>query len=242
MKRRWFVLLVVMGAWSVSAQQPTPAPTAAGDWADWSEIEKLYTPEAIAKMDESEAKQNLQQVSAREAAQRADAFADFKRGAGLGLTIAPASDGEIEDALVVDKKIVVTKQNTNAARMMFEFHQLFTTNVFTSAGRDAARAQLQACELNAINCPMFGVGPFLSLQTSSESAVDSVGIGLMAGLRNDPRKDTSFNLGIGVQWDSRVRQLADGFVAGQPLPAGETEIRFKQKGRARLMIGLSLGF
>ena len=64
----------------------------------------------------------------------------------------------------------------------------------------------------------------------------------MIGVRNDPRKDTSFNIGIGVQWDSNAKELAHGFVEGGTLPDGETEIRFKEKGRARLMIGLSLGF
>lgn len=241
-----FIILIATSFGAVAQAQeeppPPPPPPPPPSEKEWADIEKYFSPADVAGMDETEAKQTLQQVSAQQSQQRGEALADFKRGAGLGITVAPDASERIDEAFLVDNKIVVTKENTNAARMMFEFHQLFTTNVFSSKGRAAAREQLLACESNAINCPMFGIGPFMAVQMSEDDLVSSVGLGLMIGLRNDPRKETSFNFGVGLQWDSKAKQLADGFKPGQGLPTGETQIRFKEKGEARLMFGISLGF
>lgn len=235
-------VMVVCFATMAQAQDDQDKPQGK-PWAEFDDYFKLDSPEEIESMQADDAKAKLQQKTAQESRELGNALADFKRGAGLGITVAPnASDDQVDEAFVVDDKIVVTKQNTNAARMLFEFHQLFTTNIFSGDGRKAARTQLAACETNPLECPMYGVGPFMALQMSEDDLVASVGVGIMLGVRNDPRKNTSFNFGIGLQWDSKVKQLADGFKEGQALPTGETEIRFKEKGEARLMFGISLGF
>jgi len=221
----------------VQAQAPAADP-----WPDFDDYYPLPSPEKISTMDVDKARVKLQDATAKESKELGNALADFKKGAGLGITVTPGASDQVDEAFVVDGKIVATKKNTNAARMMFEFHQLFTTNVFTSGGREDARKQLAACQIDPLFCPMFGVGPFVALQMSDDNSVASVGVGIMIGVRNDPRKDTSFNFGIGVQWDSKVKKLADGFEIGKPLPTGETDIRFVEKGEARLMFGISLGF
>jgi len=227
---------------AVKAQAPPAVSPEDQPWVDFDKTYQLKKPEEIQKMPSDDAKAELQQKTAKESKDLGNALSDFKRGGGVGLTVAPQAKGRIDEAAVVNGKIVVTQQNTNAARLMFEYHQLFTTNVLTSKGRAAARRQLLQCEANPIDCPMYGVGPFLALQTSQDDLIASVGLGIMMGIRNDPRKNTSFNIGIGVQWDSKVKELADGFKAGQPLPAGEKDIRFKESGKARLMLAISLGF
>jgi hypothetical protein len=238
------VISFVMMTHAVQAQDAPPAEVKPEDkpWVDFDKTYQLKTPEKIQSMDPAEAKAELQQKTAKESKDLGAALSDFKRGAGVGITVAPRGKDRIDEAVVVDGKIVVTQQNTNAARLMFEFHQLFTTNILTKNGRAAARRQLLQCEANPIDCPMYGIGPFLALQTSQDDLIASVGLGIMMGVRNDPRKNTSFNFGIGVQWDSKVKELANGFVAGQPLPTGEKNIRFKESGQARLMVAISLGF
>lgn len=241
--------LAVMVLWfatiaQAQEQQSNEGSTNPSDkeWVDFKKEYRIPSPEEITTMKAEDAKEELQKSTAQQSQALGNALADFKRGAGLGITVAPDAGERVDEAFVVDDKIVVTKENINAARMMFEFHQLFTTNVFTTDGRRRARAQIEACERNPLDCPMFGVGPFLALQMSDDTAVASVGVGLLLGVRNDPRKDTSFNIGVGVQWDSKVKKLAKGFVPGQALPKGEEEIRFIEKGEARLMFGISLGF
>lgn len=238
--RRACALLVLVSAPVLLAQEETPPPEE--PFVDWQEVEKLYTPDVIRKMGADEAKLRLQQVSSREAEQRRDALEDFKRGAGLGVTVTTGGDDRVEDARVVDNRIVVTKERTTIPRLMFEFHQLFTQNILTAEGREKARRQIVRCEAQPIECPMIGVGPFVALQTSSESALDAVGVGVMIGLRNDPRKEASFNVGLGVVWDSNIRVLANGFTDGGTLPAGETDVRFKEKSSTSLMLGFSFGF
>ena len=218
------------------------ASTSGSDGQELPDFDKYFTPEVVKTMELEEARQNVQKLSTEAKEERGNALADFKRGAGMGITVAPQGDDRVDEAFIVDDQIVVTKENTNAARLMFEFHQLFTTNIFNGRGRADARRQLLDCEADPIKCPLFGIGPFIALQMSDDDAIASVGVGLMLGVRNDPRKDTSFNIGIGVQWDSNAKELAKGFVEGQPLPSDEDTIRFKEKGKARLMIGLSLGF
>jgi hypothetical protein len=231
----------VSQAQPVVPQDPGIRPGDA-EWVDFDSLYKLPASGTIDQMSGDQAKQKLEQATAKDSKELGNSLADFKKGAGLGITIAPDASDQVDEAFVVDGKIVATKKNTNAARMMFEFHQLFTSNVFVEKGRKAAREQIENCGKDPIQCPMFGIGPFVALQMSDDNSVSSVGVGIMFGVRNDPRKDTSFNFGIGVQWDSKVKKLADGFEAGKPLPTGEKEIRFVEKGEARLMFGISLGF
>jgi hypothetical protein len=236
------MVLMTLGFAAVAqAQDPPPNPQEK-EWPDFDKYYPLPSPKEIAGMNEADAKTKLQDATTKESKELGNALADFKKGAGLGITVTPDNHGQIDEAFVVDDKIVATKKNTNAARMMFEFHQLFTTNIITSKGREGARKQLAACQVDPLFCPMFGVGPFVAVQVADDSAVSSVGVGVMFGFRNDPRKDTSFNFGVGVQWDSKTKKLADGFEIGKPLPAGENEIRFVEEGKARLMFGVSLGF
>ena len=173
---------------------------------------------------------------------RKDALADFKTGAALGISIVLGGDDVIDEAAVVDKRIVVTRRAKDQPRAALEAHQLFTANPFSENGRQTMRDQLIACGKSALDCPMFGLGPFAAIQTGSDNSISSAGLGVMLGLRSDPRRDSSFNVGLGLVWDTRVRGLASGFVEGQPLPAGETEVRFTERSARRMMVTLSFAF
>jgi hypothetical protein len=208
-----------------------------------AENERKLTTDDLSKMSATAAAKAAKIQEADEQ-NRKDALADFKTGAGLGISIVlgGAGDDVIEDAKVVNDRIVVTKSATDQPRAALEAHQLFTGNPFTASGRQTMRDQLEACGRSSIDCPMFGIGPFAALQTGDDNSISSAGFGIMLGLRSDPRRDSSFNIGVGLVWDTRIKTLAEGFEEGEPLPTGATEIQFAEKSARRLMITLSFAF
>lgn len=79
-----------------------------------------------------------------------------------------------------------------------------------------------------------GLGPFLAVQTGdNNNIIDSVGLGVMMGLSRHDRDErgwgNSFNIGLGVMFDPTVQKLGDGIVANEPLPAEESQIRYRQE-------------
>ncbi len=64
----------------------------------------------------------------------------------------------------------------------------------------------------------------------------------MLGLRRPGEETASFNIGIGVLYDLNVRVLGEGVVANQPLPPGETEIRYLEEEQSGLLIMTSYSF
>jgi hypothetical protein len=67
----------------------------------------------------------------------------------------------------------------------------------------------------------------------------------MVGLRHPHlmTNDTqSWNLGVGLRVDPGAKVLGDGIVINQPLPAGETAIRYKTEPRLGVMVLSSFSF
>ncbi|MBN8886955.1 MAG: hypothetical protein J0I77_14635 [Rudaea sp.] len=88
----------------------------------------------------------------------------------------------------------------------------------------------------------FANGPFVSVQTGSDSSsLASFGIGWMFGWSDPVGAGTKsftadgeqqhslmgWNLGIGIMLESQSKRLGDGLQANQPLPSGESQIRYK---------------
>ena len=63
---------------------------------------------------------------------------------------------------------------------------------------------------------------------------------MFAFRKND--SDKSLNIGVGYAWDPSVRVLGDGIVEGAPLPAGETQIRYKTTDQKGVMFLFSVGW
>jgi hypothetical protein len=53
---------------------------------------------------------------------------------------------------------------------------------------------------------------------------------------------SSWNFGIGLRVDPKSQVLGDGIIVNQPLPAGESTIRFKTEPRLGLMLLSSFSF
>lgn len=88
------------------------------------------------------------------------------------------------------------------------------------------------CSSPACNAGRFGWGPYFGIVTKGDTVLSAVSLGLMMGFRNKDSSDSAgFSVGAGALLDDAVTSLAPGFRDGQPLPAGETAVRYEQKPR-----------
>jgi hypothetical protein len=158
----------------------------------------------------------------REDAEADEDFLGLKWGVGLGLSL---GDDFVEEAKLVDGVVRVTKDNSDQARVVFEYHKLFWCN---DQGKSAER----------------GCGPFVAAAATEEDVLSGVGLGFMFGWRAPKAKpgDEGFAIGFGFVLDNDVKALADGFEEGQPLPAGETDIRVEEKGRTSFLLFVTRTF
>lgn len=58
----------------------------------------------------------------------------------------------------------------------------------------------------------------------------------MYGFKAKPSDPDGFSIGIGAILDADVKDLADGFKENQPVPEGETIIRYKSESRWSALI------
>ncbi len=166
----------------------------------------------------------------------------IKFGAGIGFTYDLGTHDRIKAATVANGIVRVTETDNVRARLLLESHYFFLP--------EAVFFRLQPND--------WGIGPFIALQGGPEAIVQGVGGGLMIGLKRVRTDDksrggelagqsadtdgSSFNLGLGVFYDLGVQTLGDGVVANQPLPPGETEIRFAKRSQAGFIILSSFAF
>ena len=150
-----------------------------------------------------------------------EAFFGTGWGVGVGAGFGLGSD-RIEDAELVDG-IVRTKKNvTNSPRLFLEVHHFF--------GKGDPDNK-------------WGWGPFATVNfgASGGDTLTSFGVGIMAGFKR-PDSSNSLNFGLGVVLDQDVKQLASGITADQPLPEGESEIRFTEESEPAVVLLISTKF
>ena len=152
-------------------------------------------------------------------------------GLGVGLSFTKNFGRDRITAATLDPNgiVRVTDQDNAVARVMLEAHQFFGLGkpIISSEGKETYR---------------YGWGPFVAIQSGDGELIDAIGGGVMFGFRPDANSSKSFNLGVGVAVDPNTQIFGDGIVANQPLPAGETEIRFKKTARYGLLLLTSFGF
>jgi len=140
-----------------------------------------------------------------------ESFLDLSWGLGFGFSF--GLDDAIEDAELVDGVIRVTEDKTDQPRAVLEFHRYPLCNDGEKNGNR-------------------GCGPFLAVAASPDKVLSGVAVGFMFGFRSKkPEDKEGFSIGIGAILDADVKTLADGFEEDEPLPPGETEIRFEKSAR-----------
>lgn len=149
---------------------------------------------------------------------------------GIGLTITQNNQEDIadrvEDAQIINGIVRVTKERNQVLRLMLETHYFFTPNISF---------------FNLTHAGTWGFGPFVGVQTGSDEIIDAIGGGMMIGFKRTGSNE-SFNIGIGYVIDNNVKVLGNGFSPDQPPPAGETEVRFKEKTQGGVLLLVSFAF
>jgi hypothetical protein len=107
---------------------------------------------------------------------------------------------------------------------------------------------------NDLNCTELAHGPFVAIEigggSSAKPAADglvtALAMGWMVGLRHPgtsiDNNYSSWNFGLGLRVTPNSQVLGDGIIANQPLPAGETVVRFKNEPRYGVTLLSSFSF
>jgi hypothetical protein len=95
-----------------------------------------------------------------------------------------------------------------------------------------------------IDTRKFAHGPFAGAIVNSTNGFDALALGWMVGFytRGGANNLDTLNLGIGLSVTPRAQVLGDGIKPNEPLPSGETEIRYKYKTIYGFLISMSFGF
>jgi hypothetical protein len=131
---------------------------------------------------------------------------------GLGFGFSFSSDELVDDAVVVNGIVKVKSQKKQQPRAVMEFHRYFWCNKDYTDGKR-------------------GCGPFIAVAATADDVLSGVGFGFMYGVKRGDGENNGFSIGVGAILDGNVRDLAEGFQVDQPLPPGETTVRFEDKAR-----------
>jgi len=168
---------------------------------------------------------------------RTTTFGGIDFGVGVSFSYDLGGELRVREAELVNGIVRVTEADNARARLILESHYFFTP-----AGRSIFGLQNTAASEGSSAANNWGIGPFIALQPGSDAIIDAIGGGLMMGFRRPGEGDDSFNFGIGVLYDVDVRTLGPGIEANQPLPDGETEIRYQQREQASILFISSYSF
>lgn len=162
-------------------------------------------------------------------------------GIGLGLSLNVQNTSRVASASVVNGIVRITQTDDASADFVLESHYFFVPNspFFTVLPGD------------------WGHGPFVGIvaSTTSNNVIAAYTAGWMIGFReptwtyddkakqwNATHSTSSWNFGVGVRVDPSVQVLGQGLVPNQPLPAGETSIRYENKPGYGVMLLSSFSF
>jgi hypothetical protein len=162
-------------------------------------------------------------------------------GIGVAANIDLGKSDRITEADIVSgNRIAVKKERNDFARVLFEAHYFFTPPDTKILGT----YYNCAIQCDASRPRDFGFGPFVAVQPSQNEIIDAIAFGLMVGFKQPAvgTSGSSWNFGVGAIIDPSVKTLAPGFRGGQPLPAGETQIRFTERSEWGLILMSSFSF
>lgn len=175
--------------------------------------------EACVKAGWKQGKQGDQQFAvqlAQPATPAKEAEADFMGlRLGIGVGFSYAFDDVVSQASVdAGGRIVAETRQRQLPRVILESHYY------------------GLCRIASCNAGTFGIGPYVAIVAKSDKLISAFSAGVMFGWRDPlPERSQGLSVGIGAVLDDEVKSLASGFTVGQPLPAGETAVRYETKAR-----------
>nr|QEO74116.1 hypothetical protein [uncultured bacterium] len=192
-----------------------------------------------------------QMTPEEDAAKTEEATKDFlglKWGAGIGVIGSFGGEAAVEKASIDENKIVrIDEEGDMRPQVFLEMHVFLDKKA--RDWRSYQRRKEQARMATAMKVkmkveegapiapdwppmpepPLTGIGPFIALQSSDNKAIDALTLGVMWGIRRDPQKEASLNIGLGLSFDPTVQVLGDGMKEAQV--TAEKAVRFKKEGR-----------
>ena len=160
-------------------------------------------------------------------------FLGISFGVAFGMTTDIGSGDRVDEAEVVNGVVRVTKAANRRPRILLETHY------FWEVDAEGTVVHLGGAEVSVREADI-GFGPFAAIQGSEDEILEAFAIGGMVGFKRSER--SSFNIGIGVALDPNVKVFGDGIRSNEPLPDGETSIRFKEEARWGFLTLVSFAF
>lgn len=148
-------------------------------------------------------------------------FHGLNFGLGVGVT-STFSNRQARSAQVVNGTVRVDDPARTSASVLLESHYFFNND----------------CH------PLWAHGPFVGIKPGGENnqIIESIGLGWMVGFRHTKTSNGSWNIGVAGTITPNARILGDGVSRNQPLPAGETEVRFKNATLGGVMVLVSFSW
>ena len=144
---------------------------------------------------------------------------DFFDGMSTGFALIKPKQKTVREASVVNGKVVVTSESKveNTLVVLKSFPISKTTHSNCQGTRQWASCAAW----------MIGAGFNIGSQGSAGQIIDFLGVGLTVGSGQEAEKTAAWYAGIGIGRRFNQKVLGDGLRENEPLPAGETQIRFK---------------
>ena len=234
-----FCMIVSIPDLCVSQETTTPTPAVQAPQGPPTEFEKqkkalqeelAHQKEMSALRKEIDAAKTDEQKTEEK---RKSDFLGLNFGVGFALTW-DLTDRRIGGGAVTQvNNIVRVEDDTNFfPKFVLESHYFFEGNLICKAFMKKKEDSSNLC----------GWGPFVAIETGTGSIINGVGVGIMHGFRYDEKSKSSWNLGFGAFVEPSVKVLGDGFAKNQPMPAGETQLRFKDTSLWSIMMLLSFSW
>jgi hypothetical protein len=169
-------------------------------------------------------------LKAEESAATKD-FLGLKWGFGIGAAGDLSSRKRVDSAKAVNGVVRVDETSQVQPRIFLEIHLFGLSQLAKNTSFE-----------NMDPKPLFGQGLWVGVQSSSDQVIDAFALGWMWGWRKSSTSSNSLNLGLGLVLDPKVQVLGDGFKENQPLPTGETEIRYKKESHLGAVLVTSFSF
>jgi hypothetical protein len=177
-------------------------------------------------------------------------------GLGWGIGIATNFDigGKRVGTAELTNNIVRIKDTSSNVNVSFVLEAHYFLRDYKFALGSSSSCRMAATNpVDYLNCTELAHGPFVAIEVGGGTAgtpkadgiITAFAMGWMVGLRHPASSvsdKSSWNFGLGLRVTPNSQILGDGIIANQPLPAGETVIRYKNEPRYGVTLLSSFSF